>query len=108
LLSSSPIAFEARALLEVALYATRSPLNCCIFSDCKTLVDCLYGPESSWSWDCYGTLRCLSRIIRSHPSISFRFIHRRFNSQADWVANLARRGTLQPFWGNEVPASTIV
>ncbi|CAN1830600.1 hypothetical protein LINPERHAP1_LOCUS32912 [Linum perenne] len=92
-MSTSPIASEARAILEAVIYATTSPLNCCILSDCKTLIDCLFEPERCWPWDCYGTLGCISRIIKSHPSISFLFIRRRLNSQADWVAKQSRLGT---------------
>ncbi|CAN1840928.1 hypothetical protein LINPERHAP1_LOCUS36281 [Linum perenne] len=107
-MSTSLIASEARAILEAAIYATRSPRDCCILSDCKTLIDCLYEPESCWPWDCYGTIGCISRIIQSHPSISFHFIRRRFNSQADWVAKLARLGTLPSLWWNVIPASNYV
>ncbi|CAN1847993.1 hypothetical protein LINPERHAP1_LOCUS38746 [Linum perenne] len=107
-MSYSPLASEARALLEAAIYVTGSPLNCCIFSDRKILIDCLYGPKRCWPWDCYGTLGCLSIIISSHPSISFHFIPRRFNSQADWVAKLARLGTLPPIWWNLIPTSNYV
>ncbi|CAN1749862.1 hypothetical protein LINPERHAP1_LOCUS3855 [Linum perenne] len=107
-MSTSPIATEVRALLETANYATSSPLNCCIFSDCKTIIDCFHGPESRWPWECFGTLGCVSRIIRSNPFISFCFIRRRFNSQANWVAKLARLGTLPPHWWNAAPASTFV
>ncbi|CAN1826777.1 hypothetical protein LINPERHAP1_LOCUS31697 [Linum perenne] len=107
-MSSSPLASEARALLEAAIYATGSPLNCCIFSDCKTLIDCLRGSTSNWPWECYGSLGCLSRIISTHPSISFHFIRRRFNSQADWVAKMTRLGTLPPRWWDSVPVSNYV
>ncbi|CAN1186708.1 hypothetical protein LINPERPRIM_LOCUS10989 [Linum perenne] len=95
-MSSSPIATEARALLEVALYATSTPLNYNIFSDYKILIDCLAGPKRCWPWDYYGILGNISRIMRSHPSIYFHFIRRRFNYQADWVAKLTRLGNLPP------------
>ncbi|CAN1836487.1 Putative ribonuclease H protein At1g65750 [Linum perenne] len=101
--SASPIASEARALLEATKYAKSSPLQCVIFSDCKTLVDSIKGPERLWPWDCYGTLGYISRIRRSCPFISFQFIRRRLNSQADWVAKHTRQGTLPPDWVDTIP-----
>ncbi|CAN1820623.1 hypothetical protein LINPERHAP1_LOCUS29184 [Linum perenne] len=104
-LSASPIATEARALLEATMFAASSPLNCVILSDCLTLINCIRGPESRWPWDCYGTLGSIISISRSCPRSSFKFIRMNLNSQADWVAKQARQGTLPPKWVEMAPIS---
>ncbi|CAN1178695.1 hypothetical protein LINPERHAP2_LOCUS33809 [Linum perenne] len=44
--SSSPIASEAKALLEATTYACNSPLYYTIFFDCLKIVNCLKRPEA--------------------------------------------------------------
>ncbi|CAN1755655.1 hypothetical protein LINPERHAP1_LOCUS5811, partial [Linum perenne] len=107
-LSASPIASEARAILEATRYVASSPLNCVVMSDCKTLIDCLSGLKSLWPWECFGTLGSISSLLSSSPTISFQFIPTRSNIQADWVAKHARLEFLPRNWLGLVPPSTIV
>ncbi|CAN1308550.1 F-box/kelch-repeat protein At3g06240, partial [Linum perenne] len=96
-LSASPIASEARAILEATRYAASSLLSCVILSDCKTLIYCLRGPKGLWSRECFGTLGSISSLLSSSPTTS--------NYQADWVAKHARLGTLPCNWLGLVPLS---
>ncbi|CAN1848549.1 hypothetical protein LINPERHAP1_LOCUS38977 [Linum perenne] len=105
---ASPIASEARAILEASSYAASSPLNCIILSDCKTLVDSLHGPDRLWPWECFGTLGCISSILKTNSSISLKFINIRFNAQADWVAKHTRMGNLPAHWLGCIPLPSLV
>ncbi|CAN1820160.1 hypothetical protein LINPERHAP1_LOCUS28987 [Linum perenne] len=103
--SASPIASEARALLEAYLYAASSPLHLVIHSDCLNILNCIRGPESRWPWECYGTLGAISRVLRICPHVSFKFIRRNLNYLADWVANQTRQWTLPLDWVELGPSS---
>ncbi|CAN1181562.1 hypothetical protein LINPERHAP2_LOCUS35466 [Linum perenne] len=96
--SASPIASEARAILEATLFAASSPLHCVIHSDCLNVLNHIRGPKSRWPWECYGTLGAISRVLRTCPHVTFKFIRRNLNCLADWVANQTRQGTLPPNW----------
>ncbi|CAN1786981.1 hypothetical protein LINPERHAP1_LOCUS17450 [Linum perenne] len=96
--SASPIASEARAILEAALFAASSPIHCVIHSDCLRIINSIRGPVNRWPWECYGTLGSITRVLRSCPHVTLKFIRRNLNFHADWVANQTRRGTLPPDW----------
>ncbi|CAN1725718.1 hypothetical protein LINPERHAP1_LOCUS210 [Linum perenne] len=95
---SSPIALEARALLEAVSFAGSTPAHCIVFSDCLTLVNCLQRPPSFWPWECYGVLACIQSLLRSSPSTIVRFTPRKYNKMADWVARTTRTSCLPPNW----------
>ncbi|CAN1143250.1 hypothetical protein LINPERHAP2_LOCUS13510 [Linum perenne] len=94
----SPTAAEAQAVLEAVRYASASPLNCSIFTDCKEIVSLLNGPQHRWPWECYGSLGNTLTLLRQAPNISLHFTPRALNAQADWVAKSCRSGTLPAEW----------
>ncbi|CAN0919386.1 hypothetical protein LINGRAHAP2_LOCUS31420 [Linum grandiflorum] len=91
---SSAIVAEARALLEGLSFATEPGASCHVFSDCKTLVDAIHGPQVDWPWSCYGLLGSIKAIVSSVSTISIRFIPRGDNMRADSAAKAARIGPL--------------
>ncbi|CAN1813256.1 hypothetical protein LINPERHAP1_LOCUS26825, partial [Linum perenne] len=95
---SSPIVSEAKALLEAAIYASQYTPNCTIFSDCLTIVASIKTQKIKWPWECYGLLGRITDILASSPSISVRFIPRKDNLLADWVAREARQNRLPSDW----------
>ncbi|CAN1794536.1 hypothetical protein LINPERHAP1_LOCUS20329 [Linum perenne] len=95
---SSPIVSEARALLEAVTFAALSGARCIIFSDCLTLVASIKALKCKWPWECYGLLGRITDILSSSPSTTVRFIPRKENVLADWVAREARQNRLQPDW----------
>ncbi|CAN1797742.1 hypothetical protein LINPERHAP1_LOCUS21403 [Linum perenne] len=95
---SSPIVSEAKALLEAVSYAARSPLQCMVFSDCLTLVNCLNSHSFRWPWDCYGLIARIRKVLETSPSTIVQFTLRKLNWTAEWVARSARDLSLPPDW----------
>ncbi|CAN1758763.1 hypothetical protein LINPERHAP1_LOCUS6914 [Linum perenne] len=99
---SSPIVVEARALLEAVSFAASSHLSCTIFSDCLNLVSSIKANKRRWPWECYGLLGSISSLLLSSPTTTVRFVPRRDNLYADWVARAARTSSLPPDWVNKI------
>ncbi|CAN1171812.1 hypothetical protein LINPERHAP2_LOCUS29794 [Linum perenne] len=89
---------EARALLEAVSFASSSQSSCTVYSDCLLLVASIKTQKSKWSWDCYGLMGSITDILSSAPFISVRFIPRKENIYADWVARSARQNRLPRDW----------
>ncbi|CAN1761143.1 hypothetical protein LINPERHAP1_LOCUS32523 [Linum perenne] len=102
-LCSSPMAAEARALLEAVSMVNRTPVPCTIYSDCLNLVNCLIGQIKSGPWECFGLLARISTILTDSPNIQVCFTPRKHNKIADWVARSARDSILPPNWLLNIP-----
>ncbi|CAN1162564.1 hypothetical protein LINPERHAP2_LOCUS24573 [Linum perenne] len=89
---------EARAILEATPYATTSPLQCTIMSDCLSLIKCLPSTPDKWPWECYRTLSSIHKLLDEGPQLRFIFTPRRLNQRADWVARKTRIRALPSNW----------
>ncbi|CAN1800846.1 hypothetical protein LINPERHAP1_LOCUS22713 [Linum perenne] len=97
---SSPTVSEAKAFLEAMTFACNSQCSCTIFSDCLTLVNSVKAQKHRWPWECYGLIGRITDIFGSSPNISIRFLPRKENIFADWVAHNTRLKRLPPEWLN--------
>ncbi|CAL1383908.1 unnamed protein product [Linum trigynum] len=98
LLCSTPFEAEAKALLEGLKLAQEYGGECIVQSDCLNLVQALRQDKAGWPWRGAAWMGSMKSILQASNRIEVRFVHRKFNARADWVARSLARNSLPDDW----------